>query len=185
MIPKFKLFAIPLVITAGILTGIIYAKRPGAGSPKLLPIAENVFLTSQLKPTDTRYLRKQGIRSVIDFRPDGEAEDQPSSSEIESATQSRGITFHYIPIPHETIPESAVDTLSRALFQEDTRPTVLYCRTGRRAVRTFALAEASRSNGPVIEELVEMVRAAGFSAEDLRERLAQRISQRNVPAAKN
>lgn len=185
---KLRLFAISLLLTVGSLLAVIYANRPeraGAAAPELHPIAEDVFLSSQLKPEHIRSLKNQGIRSVIDIRPDGEVADQPSSSELELASRRRRIEFYYIPVPHETIPDSAVDALSKALSQT-LRPSVLYCRTGRRAARTFALAEASRVDGPTVEEIVTMVRAAGFSADDLRERIAQRISRRSsTPAAEN
>lgn len=91
--------------------------------------------------------------------------------------------FLYIPVPHESIPESAVAALDHAL-SEDPRSAVLYCRTGRRAARLFALVQASRSDGPGADEIFKMVSAAGFSAEDLKDDINQRIAHRGgAPSA--
>ena len=181
---KLKSFAISLLLTCGSLLVLIYVNRP-ATTPKLRLITENVFLTSQLKPEHILPLWKRGFHSVIDFRPDGEDKVQPSSSEIKAAAEKLGMAFYYIPVPHESIPDSAVDALSAA-FADAPGASVLYCRTGRRAVRIFALAEASRADGPAAEDLIKMVRRVGFSADDLRERIAERISHRSSnPAPKN
>ncbi len=185
---KLKLFAFALLLTTGSLLAVIYVNRPdrpGTEAPELVQLSEDLFLTSQLKPEHIRSLMNQGIRSVIDIRPDGEAADQPSSETLALAANRRRLTFHYVPVPHGTIPEEAVDALSDALSKAP-RPSVLYCRTGRRAARTFALAEASRADGLNAEEIIELVRTAGFSADDLREQIAQRISKRTTtPAVEN
>jgi uncharacterized protein (TIGR01244 family) len=185
---KFMLFVVSVVVTTGTLLAVIYANRPeraGARIPDLMPLNGDIFLTSQLAPEHMRPLRNKGIRSVIDIRPDGEAAGQPSSDELSAASIRRGMKFHYVPVPHETIPDEAVDALRNALTQAP-RPTVLYCRTGRRAARTFALAEASRVDGPDTQAILEMVRSAGFTTDDLREKIAERISRRSSsPAARN
>ena len=85
--------------------------------------------------------------------------------------------FYYIPVPHESIPEAAVIALQQAQ-QEAEGSMLIYCRTGRRAVRLFALTEAARNGGPGIEAILDMVKNAGFSAEDLREAMEQKIAVR-------
>jgi uncharacterized protein (TIGR01244 family) len=121
---------------------------------------------------------------IIDIRPDGEAPDQVPSSEIEAAANKMRMGFYYIPVPHEGIPASAVDALGQALTSSQARPAVLYCRTGRRAVRLYALEEASRIDGPDTDAILKMVRATGFSADDLKDEINQRLSHRNSsPAA--
>jgi uncharacterized protein (TIGR01244 family) len=185
---KIRLFVISVLLTTIGLSVLNYAKSPGRTAqpaPPLVPMADGIFLTSQLKPEQFRSLQAQGIRTLIDIRPDGEDKDQPSSSRVRSAAFRSGIAFHYIPVPHESIPESAVDELSETL-RNARRPCALYCRTGRRAARIFALSEASRADGPTTEALIEMVRVAGFSADDLRERIEQSVSNRSsIPAPKN
>jgi uncharacterized protein (TIGR01244 family) len=177
---NFRLFLISLLLTTSALVAIIYFNRSEPPIvPHLVPVADDLFVTSQLNRSSLRYLRRQHIRTIVDMRPDGEAKDQASSSEIESASGSYDIEFHYIPVPHEAIPDKAVTDLDEILSHR-TEPAVLYCRTGRRAVRLFALVEASRKDGPNSDAILKMVRAAGFSADDLKENIAQRISRRSA-----
>lgn len=175
-----KLFITTFLIATAIFTAAIYISRPGpnARPPRVTRVSDQVFITSQLHPESIRYLKRYAITAVVDIRPDGEAPDQPSSAEIEKASHTISMAFHYIPVPHETIPDAAVQALSAAL-EKDKMRTVLYCRTGRRAARLFALAEASRPDGPSLDSILGMVSTAGFSAEDLREAITHRISNRS------
>lgn len=147
---------------------------------KLTRIANHLFLASQLRPENMSFLRSRRIRAIVDMRPDGEAPDQPTSAEMRSAATATHIEFHYIPVPHESLPDEAVASLQAAL-EKDAGQTVLYCRTGRRAVRLFALASASREDGPDADEILSLVRTAGFNADDLIERIDQRIAKRTKP----
>lgn len=150
--------------------------------PKLQKIASKLFLTSQLKPRDMLFLRLQHIQTIVDMRPDGEEADQPSSTEMQRAATADHLKFHYVPVPHDSIPDTAVDSL-KAVLDENHSRTVLYCRTGRRAVRLFALVSASQKDGPNAEDILNCVRAAGFTADDLSGNIQQRIAKRNTREA--
>ncbi len=176
---KWKLFFTSLFLTTGVLLTEMYLnRRPVPKIPVLEQITGKIFITSQLAPKDVLYVRGRGIKTIVDMRPDGEVDGQPSSEEISSTAAKIDIGFHYIPVPHESIPESAVEELHQVLSKEAT-PALLYCRTGRRAVRLFALEEASRAEGPDAAAIQEMVRKAGFSADDLKEDINRRISHRS------
>ena len=183
---KLKLFFASLLLTAGLTLGMIYINRP-KGSPQrertspVKYITDKVYLTSQLKPEDIRLLKGFLIKTLVDIRPDGEGKDQASSEEIALASKENGLGFHYIPVPHEGIPENAVLELRRVL-SEEAAPVLLYCRTGRRAVRLFALEEASRPGGPSVDSILTLVRDAGFSADDLKDDITRYFAERNAPA---
>ena len=174
---KLKLFALSVIGTVGILLIAIYLSRSPA-APVLKLVAPNLFVTSQLKTEHVLALRLRGIRNIVDMRPDGEAKDQTPSSAIKQAAEENGVSFHYVPIPHGPVPKEAVEALQTALADR-TALTVLYCRTGNRATRALALVEASRTNGPSAVAINTMVRDAGFSADDLKFEIEQRIAQRN------
>jgi uncharacterized protein (TIGR01244 family) len=184
-VSKWKLFFVALILTISVKLTNYYMARPKfpVTAPELKQLSENVFLTSQLQPATVPYLKRNGIRTVIAVRPDGEAPDQPSSTEIAAAAEEQRYQFHYIPVPHDSIPEEAIDSLHDALTL-DQGPFVLYCRTGRRAVRLFALTEAMRADGPNADAILEMVTNAGFTADDLREDIAKRISRRSPQTKK-
>ena len=145
------------------------------------PVMERIYVASQLRPADLPTLPQCGFKTVVDIRPDGEAAGQIPSAEIGQRLKELGMDFHYIPVPHGTIPDTAVDALGDVL-SHDSQPVLLYCRTGRRAVRTLALSEASRLEGPSLDQILNMVREAGFDAEDLKDNIAGRIARRGDPA---
>jgi uncharacterized protein (TIGR01244 family) len=180
---KLKLFALSVIGTAGILLTVIYLHRSPA-APVLKPVAPGLFVTSQLKTENVLALRRRGIRSIVDMRPDDEARDQTPSSAIKQAAEENGISFHYVPIPHGPVPKEAVEALQTALADR-TAPTVLYCRTGNRAARALALVEASRTDGPSAVAINTMVRDADFSADDLKSEIEQRIAQRYPAGGSN
>jgi uncharacterized protein (TIGR01244 family) len=177
---NMKIFAITFCTTTCVALGVIFVKRP-APSPDLRSIGNSVFISSQLKPENVSYLRRRRINAIVDLRPDGEAADEPSHTEMEAAARQNGMRFYYVPVPHESIPPAAVEALAIAL-RDDTQETVLYCRSGRRAARAFALVQASRQGGPALAEILSLVQNAGFSADDLRDDINRRIASRTALA---
>ena len=183
---KWRLFLYSMVLTTGVTLEYFYLHRPGEAwsrVPKVVRISDDLYISSQLRPESVPALKRGGIKTIVDIRPDGEAADQAPSGEIKTVSIGNGLGFHYIPVPHENIPFGAVEALDQALSAE-ALPALLYCRTGRRAVRLFALVQASRVDGPGADAIMEMVRATGFSADDLRDEIGQRLSHRKkAPAA--
>jgi uncharacterized protein (TIGR01244 family) len=177
-----KLFFISVFITTCVMIVVYYVNRPSA-RPTLLLLSDDisVYVTSQLQPRDVYSMRRSGMNTIVDLRPDGEAPDEPSHSQIEQAAKKTGLAFAYIPVPHESIPPAAVRELGDVIASSP-KPVVLYCRTGRRSVRTFALFEASRRAGPSALAILEKVKNAGFSADDLRTEIVSRIAAR-TPAS--
>lgn len=137
----------------------------------------DIWLSEQLQLDVLPKLKARGVGTIIDLRPDGEAADQPPASAVESAAHAQQIQFAYIPVPHGDIPDSAVSSLTKALASSP-RPVLLYCRSGRRATRTWALAEASRPDGLGIEDIRKSVALVGQSVDDLDGAITKRIAQR-------
>ncbi|MFX5521947.1 hypothetical protein ABTD78_22020, partial [Acinetobacter baumannii] len=76
------------------------------------------------------------------------------------------------------IPDRAVTELGQALADKSGE-VLLYCRSGRRAARTWSLLEASRPNGLKTQAILAAVKESGQSADDLESAIEQRIRQRN------
>ncbi|MFL6657217.1 MAG: beta-lactamase hydrolase domain-containing protein, partial [Massilia sp.] len=91
------------------------------------------------------------------------------------------LNFVYIPVPHGAIPDSAVTALGKALANSP-GPVLLYCRSGRRAARTWSLVEASRTGGLDAAQIIATVKASGQEVDDLKDALEQRIAARSTPA---
>jgi uncharacterized protein (TIGR01244 family) len=138
-----------------------------------------IYISDQLRESDFQRLIRLHIATVVDMRPDGEATDQVSSEQVAAISKEYGIAFEYIPIPHGDIPAAGVNRLSSVLT-DGKRPILLYCRTGKRAVRTYCLAEASRIGGHNAEELESIADQTGFSIKDLQLEIARRIAARGT-----
>ena len=145
------------------------------------PLAPGIAISQQLQPTAMR-VAADTYTTVIDMRPDGEAPDEPGSQMMAAAAKVQGLQFAYVPVPHGDIPDAVVDSLSNALASRP-GPVLLYCRSGRRAARSWSLVEASRPGGMAVDEILAAVKASGQDASDLRARLEQRVRARRPVGA--
>lgn len=140
-------------------------------------LLDQVSVREQIALGDVAGIRSGGYRTLIDLRPDGEAADQPSSALIAEEAKRAGLAFAYHPTPHGDIPDNVANDLARTLAVAE-RPVLLYCRSGKRAARVWALAEASRPGGPDAMRIASAVRAAGQPVEDLMPAITARIATR-------
>ena len=152
---------------------------------KLLQVRINrltaeVAIAEQIQLEAIPQLRLDGFATIIDLRPDGEAVDEPTAAAVESAVHANHMNFSYVPVPHGDIPTNAVTALDKAI-SENPKPILLYCRSGRRAARTWGLVEASRPGGLGESEILMAVKASGQSADDLKAAIALRIANRTKP----
>jgi uncharacterized protein (TIGR01244 family) len=139
-------------------------------------LAPGIAISEQLQPRAMRQVRKD-YATVIDMRPDGEAADQPGSDAMEAAAKAQSLQFAYVPVPHGDIPDAVVDSLANAMASRP-GPVLLYCRSGRRAARSWGLVESSRQGGMSVDEILAAVKASGQDASDLRARLEKRVLAR-------
>jgi len=139
--------------------------------------SSGIYLTDQLWESDFPQVVGLHIATIVDLRPDGEAAEQTPSKRVAEISRQDGIAFEYIPIPHGEIPSAGVERLSSVL-KKGKRPILLYCRTGKRALRTFCLAEAARKDGHSAKELDSIADMSGFDIKDLQPEIARRIAAR-------
>lgn len=161
---------------------------PRQDAVTLKPLTPGLVVTSQLLPGDLIGLRERGVRAVIDLRPDGEAPDQPTARAMADAAQAQGLSFFYTPTPHGVVPAEVVHDFSAALAfvrakapvspDASQAPVALFCRSGARAVRVRALAEASRASGMSLDQIERAAMGAGFSIADERDEIVRRIAAR-------
>ena len=112
--------------------------------------------TRQLAVGDIDEAAAQGIRLIVNNRPDGEEPGQPSSAEIEAAARAAGLDYRHIPIAGGFPPER-VEAMAEAL---DHGPVLAFCRSGTRSTYLWALARSAR--GVPAEESIAAAAAAGY-----------------------
>jgi len=177
-----SIFWLAVVLGIMFVVGLAgYTHYTGVRPVKFARLTTGIAVTEQIQLKAIPYLPAEGFATVIDLRPDGEAADEPPAVVVESAVHASRMNFAYVPVPHGDIPAGAVTALARAMA-ENPKPILLYCRSGRRAARTWSLVEASRSDGLDAADILAAVKAGGQSAEDLDTAIAARIANRSVAA---
>jgi len=103
-------------------------------------IAADVCVAPQLGPEDMAEAARAGFKSVVNNRPDyEEGPEQPTHASIEAAAVAAGMTYRFLPVDggYQSPEEIAV---MAQLMAELPRPALLFCRSGARSTRLFALA---------------------------------------------
>jgi uncharacterized protein (TIGR01244 family) len=103
-------------------------------------IDTDVCVAPQLTPEAMAEAARMGFRSVVNNRPDHEGgPDQPTHASIEAAARAAGLEYRHLPVlgAYQS-PEDA--SRMRALLDELPRPMLMFCRSGARSARLYALA---------------------------------------------
>lgn len=132
-----------------------------------------IAVAAQLQPADMGTLAAAGYRCVINNRPDGEGEGQPTSAEMEAAAKANGLDYHYLPVISGQIGDGDVAAFT-ALLDRVRGPVLAFCRTGTRSTSLWALSEAHHLDP---ETLMTTAKAAGYDLAGLLPRLEQRWQQ--------
>jgi uncharacterized protein (TIGR01244 family) len=113
----------------------------------------------QLQASDMDSALARGVTTIVNSRPDGEEEGQPTSAEIEAAAKAAGLVYAHIPI-EAAFSGDKVAAMGAALAQAEGR-ALLFCRSGTRSAYLWALARA-REGAPA-EVLLENAGRAGYN----------------------
>ena len=122
-------------------------------------VTDDLSVAPQISVADVQEAAAQGFKTIINNRPDGEADDQPSSGEIEAAAKAAGLAYHHLPVRGGPTPEQ-VETTGR-LMSEVAKPVLAFCRSGTRSIVTWSLSEATNGSRSR-DELVGLGREAGY-----------------------
>ena len=136
---------------------------------KFIELADGFFVAPQITPDDVREAAAQGVKVIINNRPDGEEFGQPKGAEIEAAAKACGINYVAIPMAGMNFTEGCLDTFDKAVSASE-GPVLAYCRTGTRSTVLRACAKA-RAGAPAMEILQEAANA-GYNISGIAPRLA-------------
>ncbi|KAF0815346.1 Beta-lactamase hydrolase-like protein [Andreprevotia sp. IGB-42] len=177
-----RLFALSILLgLAAVLALFAYGVLTAPPQLNAHLLTADIAVTEQLQLNAVSSVKESGYATIIDLRPDGEAPDQPASADVQTQAHDNQLHFAYVPVPHGDIPAATVDQLATALANSP-KPILLYCRSGKRAARTWSLVEASRQGGMDAAAILAAVKASGQSADDLTASIERRIAARGQPA---
>jgi sulfide:quinone oxidoreductase len=108
---------------------------------RVLELAPQVYVSGQLFEHDIRLVAKQGVRSIMNNRPDGESTGQPLSADLEKTAEELGVTFLHLPVDIRSITKQDVEEFAKACDELE-RPLLIFCRSGARSTTIWQMAEA-------------------------------------------
>ncbi|MFN3583320.1 TIGR01244 family sulfur transferase [Phenylobacterium sp.] len=122
-------------------------------------VTEDLSVSPQIAVEDVAEAARQGFRTIINNRPDGEAPDQPPSREFEAAAQAAGLAYFHVPVVGGPTPQQ-VETVAR-IVDDAAKPVLAFCRSGTRSIVIWSLGQAA-SGARGRDELVKLGRDAGY-----------------------
>ncbi len=123
-------------------------------------IDQTLQVSGQITPAEVAVAAAQGIRTIINNRPDGEQPGQPTSAEIETAATAAGLAYVHIPVDHSGFSMEQIEAMTAAL--EQPAPALAFCRSGTRSTFLWSLARAAAG-----DELAEITAKAGNAGYDV------------------
>ena len=107
---------------------------------RVLELGPQVYVSGQLYEHDVRLAAKQGVRSIMNNRPDGEAPGQPLNADLQKVAEELGMTYVFVPIIPNALTREDVETFAKTCDELD-RPLLIFCRSGARSTRVWEMAE--------------------------------------------
>ena len=107
---------------------------------RVLELAPQVYVSGQLFEHDVRLMAKQGVRSIMNNRPDGESMGQPLSADLAKMAEELGMNFLHLPVNPKAITKQVVEEFAKACGELE-RPLLIFCRSGARSTTMWEFAE--------------------------------------------
>ena len=120
---------------------------------------DKVMVCGQVAPHEVAGLAEQGVRMLVNNRPDGEEAGQPLAGDIEDAAAAAGIEYRFVPIIRGIGPAD-IEEMQKAIRATEQGKLLAFCRSGTRSALAIALAK--REEGASSDEVVQQLNQAGF-----------------------
>lgn len=108
---------------------------------RALELAPQVYVCGQLFESDLQLVSKQGVRTIVNARPDDESVGQPLSADLAKVAEELGMTLVHFPVDLGVIGRDSVEAFAK-ISEELARPLLLFSRTGARATKIWEAAES-------------------------------------------
>lgn len=128
-------------------------------------LSDRVLASPQITPAEVAEAAALGVKLIVNNRPDGEEDGQPTGAEIEAAAHAAGIAYRAIPVSGGGFAEPQVRAMAEALASTD-GPVLAYCRSGTRSTLLWSLVQASAGRAP--DDIAAAARAAGYDISPVR-----------------
>ena len=131
-------------------------------------------VSDQVHISDLDAVAAQGIKTIINNRPDNEAKGQPDSADIAAAVEALGLRYFHIPVSGP-VSKDTFEAFQRA-YTRAHEPILAFCMTGTRSTMMWALAEVKTRD---VDTVLADTLAAGY---DLSRMRANLVAQSGTPS---
>lgn len=108
---------------------------------RVLELGRQVFVSGQLFEQDVKLLAKQGVRSIVNNRPDTETPGQPMSAALAAVAQEYGVAYVHFPVDPRSIGEQEIEAFANVCDGLE-RPLHIFSRSGARSMKIWEMAES-------------------------------------------
>ena len=121
---------------------------------------EKTLVNGQISPDDVAELKALGVTLIVNNRPDGEDEGQPTSAKIEAAAKAAGLDYLHVPIARGLGPTD-IEAMRAAMHSVGDGILFAFCRSGNRSALAWAVAKSE--DGMKRDQLQRCLEDAGFN----------------------
>lgn len=108
---------------------------------RALELAPRVYVCGQLFESDLKLVARQGVRSIVNNRPDNESVGQPLSADLAKVAEELGMTLVHFPVDPGAVSREQVEAFAK-VCEGLQRPLIVFSRTGARSTRIWETAES-------------------------------------------
>ena len=122
---------------------------------------KHIFVAGQITASDFPILVENGIKVIINNRPDQEEPGQLPSTEAEILAKEHGIEYHYLPMANgQPLPDNLVTDFKQIVNNTD-NAILTHCRSGMRSSFLWALGQIE--DGSIsVDEAISAAQNAGI-----------------------
>jgi uncharacterized protein (TIGR01244 family) len=128
-------------------------------------LTDHFHVAPQISVADVVQAASDGVRLIVNNRPDGEEPGAPQSDTIAAAAAAAGIAYIAIPVTHAGFSHAQIDAMDAVLRSAD-GPVLAYCRSGTRSTYLWALQQARA--GVAVDTLAAQAAGAGYDLASIR-----------------
>ena len=130
---------------------------------KVMKISDQVTVGAQPSEDQLQQLGKQGFKSVVNFRTEGE-EDQPLSPKAEGEkVKAAGMTYLHVPVAMKSMGPEQVDQF-REKYASLAKPVFAHCKSGKRA-GAMVMMHMAIEQGMSGEQTLQQAEKMGFECD--------------------
>ena len=128
-------------------------------------LSDSMLASPQISKEDVAVASAQGVRLIVNNRPDGEEAGQPEGAAIEAAAHEAGLDYVAIPVSSAGFSQPQVEALRDALGKSEGK-VLGFCRSGTRSTFLWSLAQAADGAEP--DTVAAAARGGGYDVSPIR-----------------